>query len=297
MVNQSVHTPEKIIKRQTVVECNNVTESDSDSSNSETCDSLSFVSLEEENKALRRQLEIMRTRYTALRKNQKSKNTIELSCPTGEQDFSGLHKKPSPERESWPEVATSEENDEEMALIALSNEKENRETFLGQVKDRAGWLVGLLCLQSLSSFIISRNEALLQEHIIIVQFLTMLVGAGGNAGNQASVRVIRGLAVGSIGSSSRDVRSYLRQEFLVGFTLMCIIGLSGCARAALFMVPLPETIAITASLCMIVMISIVAGATLPLCMKAIGIDPMHSATTIQVMMDILGVTITCREYS
>jgi hypothetical protein len=61
-------------------------------------------------------------------------------------------------------------------------------TFCARVQDRAGWLVGLLVLQSMSSFIISRNEALLQSHLVIVQFLTMLVGAGGNAGNQASVR-------------------------------------------------------------------------------------------------------------
>ena len=61
-------------------------------------------------------------------------------------------------------------------------------SFCTRVQDRAGWLVGLLVLQSMSSFIISRNEALLQAHLVIVQFLTMLVGAGGNAGNQASVR-------------------------------------------------------------------------------------------------------------
>jgi len=54
--------------------------------------------------------------------------------------------------------------------------------------DRGGWLVGLLVLQSMSSFILKRNEELLQSHVVIVQFLTMLVGAGGNAGNQASVR-------------------------------------------------------------------------------------------------------------
>ena len=38
-----------------------------------------------------------------------------------------------------------------------------------------------------------RDEALLQDHPTIIYFLTMLVGAGGNAGNQASVRVIRGM--------------------------------------------------------------------------------------------------------
>ena len=61
-------------------------------------------------------------------------------------------------------------------------------SFWPDLKDRASWLVGLMVLQSLSSFIIKRNEEVLEEHIIIVQFLTMLVGAGGNAGNQASVR-------------------------------------------------------------------------------------------------------------
>lgn len=70
-----------------------------------------------------------------------------------------------------------------------SNAMDNaEEPFCQSISDRAGWLVGLLVLQSLSSFIIARNENLLKEHVVIVRYLTMLVGAGGNAGNQASVR-------------------------------------------------------------------------------------------------------------
>jgi hypothetical protein len=65
---------------------------------------------------------------------------------------------------------------------------ESSSPFFAAVCDQAGWLVGLLVLQSLSSFIIKRNADLLTEHAVIVQFLTMLVGAGGNAGNQASVK-------------------------------------------------------------------------------------------------------------
>ena len=61
-------------------------------------------------------------------------------------------------------------------------------SFLDAMRDRAYWLVGLLALQSCSGFILSRNEALLESHPVIIFFLTMLVGAGGNAGNQASVR-------------------------------------------------------------------------------------------------------------
>ena len=162
--------------------------------------------------------------------------------------------------------------------------------FLYQVQDRAQWLVGLLVLQSMSSFIIARNEALLQKHLVLVQFLTMLVGAGGNAGNQSSVRVIRGLATGQINNT--NMRTYLVTELKMACILCMILGTAGCVRTLLFFVPIPETVAITTSLCIIVICSIILGAILPLAMRAINIDPAHSSTTIQVLMDIMGVTIT-----
>jgi hypothetical protein len=55
-------------------------------------------------------------------------------------------------------------------------------TFLQSLFDRGGWLIGLLIFQSCSSFILSANEELLRNHPSIIFFLTMLVGAGGNAG-------------------------------------------------------------------------------------------------------------------
>ncbi len=162
--------------------------------------------------------------------------------------------------------------------------------FSEAIRERAGWLIGLLFLQSCSSFIIAYNEKFLQAHMVIVQFLTMLVGAGGNAGNQSAVGVIRGLAIGTInGNTWRD---YLRQEAKMAAGLSCLIGLTGFVRAALFRTPWGETIAITTSVFMIVVTSLAIGSTLPLAMKKVGIDPAHSSTTIQVIMDILGVLIT-----
>jgi Mg/Co/Ni transporter MgtE len=79
---------------------------------------------------------------------------------------------------------------------------------------------------------------------------------------------------------------------MMGFCLSCILGVTGCIRAAIFLTPMLETVAITASLSMIVIISVILGALLPLAMKQVGIDPAHSSTTIQVAMDIIGVTIT-----
>lgn len=69
---------------------------------------------------------------------------------------------------------------------SIDSKEEDEQSFFHQLVDRGAWLVGLLVLQSFSSFIIQHNERLLQRHTVIVRFLTMLVGAGGNAGNQSS---------------------------------------------------------------------------------------------------------------
>lgn len=92
--------------------------------------------------------------------------------------------------------------------------------------------------------------------------------------------------------NDRTVKGFLINEFMIGLCLSMILGVAGCLRAAVFLTPIPETVAITSSLFMIVIISVFIGATLPLGMKLVGIDPAHSSTTIQVLMDILGVTIT-----
>jgi Mg/Co/Ni transporter MgtE len=52
------------------------------------------------------------------------------------------------------------------------------ESFFLMMAERAGWLVGLLLFQSVSSFVLEENENLLQSYPVIVKFLTMLVGAG-----------------------------------------------------------------------------------------------------------------------
>ena len=102
--------------------------------------------------------------------------------------------------------------------------------------------------------------------------------------------VIRELALGTLHDHSK--RRFLITELKMAICLSLILAASGLGRALFFGVPLPETEAITASLWTIVFISICIGALLPFFMKYLGIDPAHSSTTIQVVMDILGVTIT-----
>jgi Mg/Co/Ni transporter MgtE len=93
--------------------------------------------------------------------------------------------------------------------------------------------------------------------------------------------------VGSVNHA--NVREYLLEEMKMAVTMASLLGVAGCIRAAAFLVPARETFAITTSLWLIVFFSIVLGSLLPLAMKHVNIDPAHSSTTIQVLMDILGV--------
>lgn len=49
---------------------------------------------------------------------------------------------------------------------------------------RLPWLIGLLLLQSFSASILHRYDAFLEAHILFTYFIPMVVGTGGNAGNQ-----------------------------------------------------------------------------------------------------------------
>ena len=90
--------------------------------------------------------------------------------------------------------------------------------FIDALRDRAYWLVGLLALQSMSGFILARNEALLQTHPVIIYFLTMLVGGGGTAGNQASVR-------GKFTLNSSLAVVLTKFDEVAFFLLLCLLNL------------------------------------------------------------------------
>jgi cation transporter-like permease len=154
-------------------------------------------------------------------------------------------------------------------------------SFWRSLYDRALWLIGLLIFQSCSSFILSANEVMLKEHTSIIFFLTMLVGAGGNAGNQSAVRVIRGIALGTI--SRKTYWPFFKREFRIAICLSILLGFTGLCRALISRVSYVETITITCALMTIVLISVITGALLPILLHQLDIDPAHSSTSIQVI--------------
>jgi Mg/Co/Ni transporter MgtE len=167
------------------------------------------------------------------------------------------------------------------------------DNILSEVYARGRWLVGLLVLQSSSSFVLDRYQELLKEHIVVTLFLTMLVGAGGNAGNQSAIKVIRGLATKKMDGSLDNALEVIRQQLVVGLLLGTSLGGAGYLRVYLTNGDTTNALAVSLSLFLIVITSTTLGSTLPFVLNRYNIDPANAGTSIQVVMDILGVTITC----
>ena len=166
-------------------------------------------------------------------------------------------------------------------------------TVLKEFWSRGRWLLGLLVLQSSSSFVLDKYTHLIQKHLVVTLFLTMLVGAGGNAGNQSAIKVIRGMATGKMKANKTSFFDAMYQQAQVAALLGGFLGGGGFVRVFLTTRDVTDSLAISLSLFSIVVTSVLAGTALPFALAKAGIDPANAGTTIQVIMDVTGVLITC----
>ncbi|CAN0360907.1 unnamed protein product, partial [Ectocarpus fasciculatus] len=148
---------------------------------------------------------------------------------------------------------------------------------------RGRWLLGLLVLQSSSSFVLDHYQDLLREHVVVTLFLTMLVGAGGNAGNQSAIKVIRGLATGRFTPDAACALRVIGDQAIVGILLGAALAAGGFVRVWVTEgTNLRDASAISSSLFLIVMASVLLGSALPFGFARAGVDPANAGTTIQV---------------
>jgi Mg/Co/Ni transporter MgtE len=112
------------------------------------------------------------------------------------------------------------------------------------------------------------------------------------AGNQASVRIIRGMALGLITDDNKT--KILLRECVMGMAMCFFLSAVGLVRVHFSEhTTAQESLAITLSLSAIVFFSVIIGSLLPFLLRFCGFDPVHASTSIQVIMDISGVLITC----
>lgn len=193
------------------------------------------------------------------------------------------------------ESKSNKEKSQEICYLpskTISNEEsEVHEQGLDNFFSRISWLISLLILQSFISLILERFKDIVQHHPIILYYLTMLVGAGGNAGTQSTALLIRSLAVGSC--KKKDYMTVIVDQCRIGLYLSFILSIITFFRLYIFEHNIPEIIAVSTSMFVITLSSVFIGTLCPILFKQCKIDPAHAGATSQVIMDLVSVCLIC----
>lgn len=151
-------------------------------------------------------------------------------------------------------------------------------------------LVILLLAQSLSSMIIQHHEQLLAG--ILMAFITMLISTGGNASSQTSAVIIQGMASGEINKG--NMHRFFTREIMLAVTMGLVLGAVAFGRVYLTTRNYLVSLAVSASLGCIVVVSMSIGSVIPVVLKRLNLDPAYSAGPfLATLMDILGLLIYC----
>ena len=184
------------------------------------------------------------------------------------------------------------EDFERMAGILDDSDKRYLDTsVIHNVKTRLPWILILMVSLMITGHIITKFEDVLSQVIVLVAYLPLLMGTGGNTGSQASTLVIRGIALGELVLS--DAVKVLLKELRISLCIGIIISVLNFAKIYFFDGQ-SVFIALTVSLSMlfIVMIAKSIGGMLPLGAKRVGIDPALMATPmISSITDMMSVII------
>ena len=145
------------------------------------------------------------------------------------------------------------------------------------IQIRTPWLLFLLLLQSFSALIMGRFDDIFQRHIVIALFVTMIIGAGGNAGNQPGVMLTRALSKDKDFVMS-NLRRILQTEFILALVQGSMLGSLAFCRV---LVEYPEktrsALVVGLSTCAVVIAGIFWGITFSLGLDRMQVDPAAGA--------------------
>lgn len=151
-------------------------------------------------------------------------------------------------------------------------------------------LIMLLFVQTISSYVIQYYQELLAGFLLY--FLTMLLSTGGNASSQSSALAIQGMATGEINETTRF--RFIRREMLMAVVLGAFVGAFSFIRILLTHGYSLKILAVSASLTVIIIVSMTLGSCTPLILKRLNLDPAHSAgPLLTTFMDVIGIIIYC----
>ena len=175
------------------------------------------------------------------------------------------------------------EDIEKMAAILPTDRPYLKTGVFETYRKRIPWLLLLMVSATFTGLIITRFETALSSVVALAAFMPMLMDTGGNSGSQASVSIIRSLALGEV--EFRDVLRVIWKELRVSIVCGTTLAAANFAKIMLFdNLALKSGISMTVALvvCLTILITVIiaklVGCTLPLFAKKCGFDPAVMAS-------------------
>ncbi len=144
-------------------------------------------------------------------------------------------------------------------------------------RNRLPWLLFMTVTLMITGTLISQFEEVLSQVIILVAYLPLLMGTGGNTGTQAATLVIRGLSVDEIDMG--DTLKIFWKEFRVSVVIGVILSVFNFLKITLIDHQSPMIgLTVAVAMVIVVMFAKLLGGMLPIAAKKIGVDPALMAT-------------------
>lgn len=172
-------------------------------------------------------------------------------------------------------LVLQDETTEDISIMA--GVSPNEDSYFGtsvfqHAKNRSLWLMLLMLSATVTGEILGHYEDAMAVMPVLITFIPMLMGTGGNCGSQSSTLVIRGLAVGEI--EFKDIFRVLFKEIRVAVVVGLMLAVVNGLRIYI-MYDQNVMLAGALGLTMIAVVSMAKciGCILPLLAKKLGLDP------------------------
>ncbi|MBP0956284.1 MAG: magnesium transporter [Oscillospiraceae bacterium] len=180
-----------------------------------------------------------------------------------------------------------EENAEDMAMMSAvmpSEESYFKTSVWKHARSRIIWLLVLMLSATLTGAITNHFEAQIAAIPLLVSFMPMLTGTGGNCGSQSSTMVIQGMAMEEI--RLKDFFKVVFKEFRIAIICSIILSAVNFGRIVLFYHDVKIAAVVSVTLVGTVILSKLLGCMLPMLAKKIHIDPaIMSAPLLSTLVD------------
>ena len=177
------------------------------------------------------------------------------------------------------------EDIEKMAAMLPSDKPYLKTGIFELAKNRIVWLTVLMLSSMITGSILTYYEAAFAALPLLVSFVPMLTGTGGNAGSQSSTTIIRAMTIGDV--KPMDILKVIWKEIRVAVVVGII--LAGLNFVRLMLQYPGETlvcVTVVVSLMLTIILAKTIGCTLPILAQLLHLDPaIMAAPLISTIVD------------